>query len=133
MPFWAADMTALPIRSRTLAAIVSFYAVIHLCPAERAAAYREFARTLRPDGCALIAFHSSDPDARTGEVTTLPRGFNSNRSTPVVKLNFRFLGPVEELDMLAAAGLEVEARLDRAPYDGCEHPSQRCYLLLRRP
>ncbi len=126
LPFCAADMTALPIRSHAVAAIVSFYAVIHLGRAERAAAYREFARTLRPGGCALIAFHTSDPDTRTGEVTTLTQWWGHD-----VALNFRFLDPAEEIESLAAAGLELQARLDRAPYDGCEHPSRRCYLLLR--
>ena len=126
LPFCAADMTALPIRSRTVAAIISFYAVIHLGPAERAAAYREFARALRPGGCALIAFHTSDPETRTGEVTTLTKWWGHE-----VALNFRFLDPAEELESLAAAGFELQARLDRAPYDGWEHPSQRCYLLLR--
>jgi SAM-dependent methyltransferase len=126
LPFCAAEMTALPIRSRTVAAIVSFYAVIHLGPGERVAAYREFARALRPGGWALIAFHTSDPDTRTGEVTTLTKWWGHE-----VALNFRFLDPVEELESLAAAGFELQARLDRAPYDGWEHPSQRCYLLLR--
>jgi SAM-dependent methyltransferase len=65
-PFCAADMTSLPIRSNSLGAIISFYAVIHLDIRDRSAAYREFARTLRPGGHALIAFHSSDPDVPVG-------------------------------------------------------------------
>jgi SAM-dependent methyltransferase len=97
LPFCAADMTALPIRSRTVAAIVSFYAVIHLGPAERAVAHREFARALRPGGSALIAFHAGDSDTRTGEVTTLTKWCGHD-----VALNFRFLDPAEELETLAA-------------------------------
>jgi hypothetical protein len=100
----------------------------HLGPAERAAAYREFARTLRPGGCALIAFHTSDPDTRTGEVTSLTRWWGHE-----VELTFRFLDPSAELEALAAAGLVLQARLDRLPYNGSEHPSRRSYLLLRRP
>jgi hypothetical protein len=34
---------------------------------------------------------------------------------------------------LAGAGLVVEARLERAPYAEVEYPSQRAYLLARRP
>lgn len=29
------------------------------------------------------------------------------------------------------AGLELVARIDRKPYLGAEHPSERCYLLVR--
>ncbi len=121
-------MTALPIRSGTLAAIVSFYAVIHLGVAGRAAAYREFARTLRPGGYALIAFHTSDQDTPTGETKTLTQWWGHE-----VALDFRFLDPAEELESLAAAGLELVARLDRAPHQEVEHASQRSYLLLTRP
>ena len=62
----AADMTALPIRSQGLGAIVSLYAVIHLEASGREAAYREFARALRPGGHALIAFHTCDAETPSG-------------------------------------------------------------------
>jgi SAM-dependent methyltransferase len=127
LPFCAADMIALPIRSGSLAAVVSLYAVIHLDEAHRAAAYREFARTLRPGGHALIAFHTSDQDTPTGEARVLSQWWGHQ-----VALTFRFLDPVQELDALAEAGLVLAARLDRGPYEGYEHASQRCYLLLRR-
>lgn len=64
-------MTALPIRSQSLAAIVTLYSVIHLNTPGRAAAYQEFARTLRIGGHALIAFHTSDADVRMGGRRTL--------------------------------------------------------------
>lgn len=48
LPFAAADMTALPVRSQSVAGILCLYAVIHLDAQQRAAAYREFARVLRP-------------------------------------------------------------------------------------
>ncbi|MFB9904919.1 class I SAM-dependent methyltransferase [Allokutzneria oryzae] len=66
LPFCAADMTALPVRSRTLAGLVCVYAVIHLGTAQRAAAYAEFARVLRPGGHALVSFHISDADVPMG-------------------------------------------------------------------
>ena len=49
-----------------------------------------------------------------------------------VELNFRFLDPLTEIGSMAAAGLRVVARLDRAPYEGVEHQSQRSYLLAQR-
>ncbi|MGW5610834.1 class I SAM-dependent methyltransferase [Streptomyces sp. NPDC003753] len=127
LPFAAADMTALPIRSRTVSGILCWYAVIHLNQPRRAAAYREFARVLRPDGHALLAFHTSDGDTRPGQATHLTEWWDRP-----VDLTFRFLDPVAETAALAQAGLTLTARLDRAPHPGHEHPSQRTYLLVRR-
>jgi len=127
LPFCAADMGELPVRSGALAATVSLYAVIHLDDAHRAAAYREFARTVRPGGHLLVAFHTSDADTRTGTVKTLTQWWGHE-----VTLNFRYLDPDQELETLAAAGFDLIARLDRAPHEGFEHPSQRFYLLLQR-
>lgn len=126
--FCNADMTSLPIRSQGLGAIVSLYAVIHLDSSGRAAAYREFARALRPGGHALVAFHTSDADTPPGEMKTLTDWWGHD-----VLLNFRFLDPMVEIEALDAAGLVLVARLDRVPYDGVEHPSHRSYLLVRRP
>ena len=49
-----------------------------------------------------------------------------------VDLSFAFLNPDEETDALAAAGLDLIARLDREPHEGVEYPSRRSYLLVRR-
>jgi SAM-dependent methyltransferase len=127
LPFAAADMTALPVRSRALAGILCLYAVIHLDAPRRAAAYAEFFRVLRPGGHALIAFHTSDADIRAGQARTLTEWWGHG-----VDLTFHFLDPLAETAALARAGLQVTARLDRAPYPGAEHASQRSYLLVRR-
>jgi len=37
------------------------------------------------------------------------------------------------MNALTAAGFGIEARLERAPYLGHEHPSRRAYLLARKP
>ena len=127
LPFCVADMTSLPIRSQSLAGVVSLYAVIHLDAPGRAAAYAEFARALRPGGHALIAFHTRDSDTAPGEVKTLTDWWGYE-----VALNFRFLEPMAEIEALAGAGLVLVAHLDRVPYEGIEHPSRRSYLLVRR-
>jgi SAM-dependent methyltransferase len=127
VPALVADMTALPFRDGTVAGVVSLYAVIHLDEVARAAAYREFARVLRPDGQALIAFHTSDAETSTGNARTL----NDWWDQPV-DLTFHFLDPDREVRALRQAGLELTARLDRQPVPEHEHPSRRSYLLLRR-
>ncbi|MEO6700265.1 MAG: class I SAM-dependent methyltransferase [Jatrophihabitantaceae bacterium] len=127
LPAAAADMSELPIRSGSVAGLISMYAVIHLDDRQRAAAYREFARVLVPAGPALIAFHTSDAGAPVGSQRTLTEWWDQP-----VELTFRFLDPDGEVALLADAGLQQVARLDRQPL-GSEHPSQRCYLLVRKP
>jgi len=127
LPFGAADMTALPLASGSLAGIVCFYAVIHLDAAKRARAYREFARALAPGGHALVSFHIKDDEVPAGGSRRFTEWWGVE-----VALTFRFLEPNKEISLLEAAGLRTVARVDRDPYSSAEHPSQRCYLLARR-
>ena len=50
-----------------------------------------------------------------------------------VELIFRFLDPEQEIAALTRAGLELVPRVDRVPYRNAEHPSERCYRLVRQP
>jgi SAM-dependent methyltransferase len=127
LPVLAADMTALPFQDAALAGVVSLYAVIHLGGDARLAAYREFARVLRPGGHALIAFHTSDAETPTGGARTRADWWDQP-----VDLTFHFLDPDQEVRALEVAGLDLVARLDREPVPEHEHPSRRSYLLLRR-
>jgi hypothetical protein len=104
------------------------YAVIHLETDQRAAAYREFARVLTDGGQALIAFHTSDAEHRTGERERLSEWWGHD-----VDLTFHYLDADEEVAVLDRTGLELVARLDRSPHTGTEHQSQRSYLVVRRP
>lgn len=124
--FAAADMTALPVRGEAVTGVLCLYAVIHLDRAQRAAAYSEFARVLRPGGHALIAFHTGDADHAPGDSHTLTDWWGHS-----VELTFRYLDPAVETAALAVAGLDLVARLDRAPHEGVEHPSRRSSLLVR--
>ncbi|MDI1465196.1 class I SAM-dependent methyltransferase [Catellatospora sp. KI3] len=127
LPYAVADMTALPVRTGAAAGVLCLYAVIHLDEPRRAAAYAEFARVLRPGGHALVAFHNSSAEVRTGQEVTASDWWGHP-----VALTFRYLDPVAETTALAGAGLQVTARLDRAPQPGVEHQSRRSYLLARR-
>lgn len=126
IPTCAGDMTALPFRSHSVSALVCLYAVIHLDADQRALAYREFARVLRPGGHALVAFHVRDAEIHAGQARTLTEWWGND-----VELTFRFLDPDEETRALAGAGLTVTARLDRSPDSRVEHASDRTYLLAR--
>jgi SAM-dependent methyltransferase len=127
LPFVAGDVAELPLRSASLAGMVCLYTVIHLAEPGRRRAYAEFARVLRPRAPALIAFHTGDADTSAGQVRPTAEFFGHR-----VELTFHFLDADAEVDALRAAGFELQARLDRAPYEGVEHPSTRSYLLMRR-
>lgn len=126
LPAAEADLACLPVASDSLAGVICFYALIHLDAAQRAAAYREIARVTRPDGLALIAFHTRDTDTAPGGVKHLTEWWGR-----AVDLAFRFLVPGDEAHAANLAGLAMVARLDREPDVGHEHPSRRSYPLLR--
>jgi SAM-dependent methyltransferase len=128
VPACAGDLTALPIRTESAAGIVCLYVIIHLDEKARDAAYSELVRVLQPGGHALIGFHVRDADHEPGEAITHREWWGKP-----VELTFRFLDPDTEIAALNRAGFELVARIYRAPYLGSEHPSQRCYLLVRRP
>jgi SAM-dependent methyltransferase len=127
VPAGVGDLTALPIRTGSAAAVICLYAVIHLGEEDRDATYGELARVLQPGGHALLAFHVRDADHEAGDVITMTEWWGHS-----VELIFRFLDPDAEIAALAGAGLELVARVDRLPYPDAEHPSERCYLLLRQ-
>lgn len=127
VPAVAGDLTALPLRTGSVAAAVCWYAVIHLDDDARAAAYRELARVLVPGGLLSLAFHVADAGHGPGDVLRPDRMWD----VPV-RLDFRFLDPQAETAALAAAGLVVTSRLDRDAYPGVEHASSRAYLTATR-
>jgi SAM-dependent methyltransferase len=126
-PALVADMTALPLRAGALSGLVCLYAVIHLDAARRSAAYAEFARVLAPGAQALIAFHTSEAGVVPGAAVELTEWWDEP-----VELTFHYLDPDGEVALMAAAGLELVARLDRPPYAGVEHESRRSYLTVAR-
>lgn len=127
VPACAADMTVLPVKSRSLAGVVCCYAVIHLDDEARCLAYEEIARVLRDGGHALIAFHTSDADTPSGQSKLVHEWWGHE-----VELTFRFLDADAEVQSLSVTGLDLVARLDREPHEGVEHPSRRSYLLVRQ-
>jgi SAM-dependent methyltransferase len=119
--FRVGDMFALPYEGASLTGIVAFYAIVHLRSDELLAPFCEFHRVLAPGGLAAIAFHAGTESVHVDEL------FGCTTS-----LDFMFHRPEAVAAALVEAGFAIEARLDRAPYPGAEHPSQRTYLLARK-
>ncbi len=121
LPFSAGSMLALDAADGDWAGIAAFYSVIHLTPQQRPRAFAEFHRVLRTGGLVLLAFHVGR------EVRHLDEWWDRE-----VCLDFHFLDPGEVAGQLEAAGLSIEARVERAPYPDVEHPSNRAYLFARK-
>jgi SAM-dependent methyltransferase len=127
LSFEVGSMLDLPVADGAWSGIVAFYSIIHLTPAERARACREFARVLAPGGWALVAFHVSAADQPPGSAHHLSEWFGS-----AVDVDAYYLDPADVTADLAAAGFTVAATTLREPVPGAEYPSRRCYLLARR-
>lgn len=127
LAFTVGSMLRLPISDRAWAGAVALYSIIHLTADERAAALREFARVLRPDGWLLLAFHVDSPDFAAGDVNQLTTWFGHH-----VQLDGHFLHPGEVIDEMKAAGFTLVADVRRRPTPTVEYSSSRCYLIAQR-
>lgn len=121
------SMLAMPVAAGALAGVVSLYSIIHLAPAQRAAAFAELARSLRVGGWLLVSFHVSSPEFAPGEANHLTTWFER----PVDLVGY-FIDPETVTGELTAAGLPIAATLVREPIPGAEVATRRCYLLAQR-
>ncbi|MGW4893366.1 class I SAM-dependent methyltransferase [Kitasatospora sp. NPDC004240] len=118
--FRVGDLLELPAKDGEFAAAVALYSVIHLAPGELGRAFAELRRVLRPGGRALVSFHIG------AEVRHLDEWWGHP-----VDVDFHFLDVGNVTAELTAAGLAVEARLEREPGPD-EAQTRRAYLLARR-
>lgn len=118
MEFREADMRRLPFADGELAAIVSFYAVIHIMRSEVALVLQEFGRVLVAGGPLLLAFHVGNDEGR-----------NEEWWGHKVSVDWAFYEPAEMTTYLENAGFRVEESLEREPYPEVEAQTQRCYIL----
>ncbi len=123
LDFTVGQMPELPLADGELAGAVLFYSIIHLTQERRAAAFADLARVLRADGLMLVAFHIGDDERRQ-----VDNWFGQRVSFDGYLLSVRTV-----TDEIAAAGLAVEAIVQRAPYRDVETSgTQRCYVLARK-
>ena len=113
--FDVGSMDDLDLGDASLAAIVSWYSVIHAAPSEVPGYFAEFARVLAPGGYLLLAFFESG-----GE----PVAEFDHKVAPA------FLWPIDDLAELAAeAGFAEVGRMLREPR--AQERFRRGHLLLR--
>lgn len=120
LDFYAEDMRTLPFPDASLAAIVSFYALIHIPRTEIVAVLREMRRTLVPNGILLVAFHQGS------EI----RHFDALWEQPV-SLDFIFFERDEMTAYLEEAGFTVDEVHERQPYPE-EAQTERVYIFAHK-
>lgn len=102
--------------------IAAFYSIIHIPRQEVVGVLRELWRVLGPGGSLLLAFHIGDEVLHLDEWWGKP-----------VSLDFTFFSLEEMEGYLRQAGFDILEVLQRAPYEGVEHPSQRGYIWAEKP
>jgi SAM-dependent methyltransferase len=122
LEFREGSMLNLDVAEGAWGGIVAFYSLIHLPAEDVPRALREFHRVLRAGGWLLLSFHVGSETRHLDEWWGHP-----------VSLDFHFFEPADLERELRAAGLTVQARLEREPYTAVEAPTRRGYLLARKP
>jgi SAM-dependent methyltransferase len=125
--FLVASMLDLPVASGQWAGAVALYSIIHFDESERADAWRQLAKAVRPDGWLLVAFHVDSAEADVGGAKHVSEWFGH-----AVDLDGHFLDPASVTSEIEGAGFSVVARLERIPNRAIEYPSRRCYVLAQR-
>lgn len=112
-------LTSLDVPDGGLAGLVAWYCLIHLPPERVPAALAEFARVVRPDGWALLAFQAGR------EVRRHEQAFGHD-----VALDFHRIDPDRIAGQLADAGFDVTIRVLREP--SAHEAVRQAYILARR-
>jgi len=120
IPFSQGDMTSLILPDEALAAIVCFYALIHVPRPRVPLALGEMRRVLVDKGPLLIAVHGGKGSLHAEEMA----GQSADLDVTLFSLP-------ELATLLENAGLHVVEAHERAPYER-EHPTPRLYLWATR-
>lgn len=120
--FRTGDMRSLDVPDGSLAGIAAFYSLLHLDRHEVAVVARGLRRTLQPGGLMLVAVHRGDHIHHADELLETP-----------ASLDFAFFEPQEMEMYLRAGGFLIDDLMVRQPYPDVEYPSERVYILARKP
>jgi SAM-dependent methyltransferase len=116
MSFSQGDMTELALPDQALAAIVCFYALIHIPRTRVPIALREMRRVLVDDGPLLIAVHGGQGSLHADEM-----------AGQAADLDVTLFSLPELAMLIENAGFHVVETHERAPYER-EHPTPRLYV-----
>ena len=119
--FQQGNMLALNLPNSSLAAIVSFYAIIHIERDKVTRALQEMNRVLQPGGSLLISFHGGEGVLHRDEWYDKP-----------ISIEVTLFGSDEMSGYLESAGFESVNIVEREPYE-FEYPTRRVYASAKKP
>ena len=119
--FEQGNMLALKLPNASLAAIVSFYAIIHIERDKVTRALQEMNRVLQPGGLLLLSFHGGDGELHRDQWYDKP-----------ISIDVTLFGSDEMSGYLESAGFQIEKIAEREPYE-FEYPTRRVYASARKP
>ena len=125
--FYVGSMFELPVGDETWIGAVSIYATLHSSAEDRARAFAELRRVIKPDGYFLHSFFISAPDQVEGSMYHLQKWFGH-----AVDLPTYFVSIEDASDEMDRGGFDVVAVLVREPTNTKELPTRRCYMLGKR-
>jgi SAM-dependent methyltransferase len=118
--FDVADLRSLPFEDASLAGVVCWYSLIFLAPADRAVAFNELARVVKPGGYLVTAFKAGDGTVR-----------RAGRSAGLgVEFDAYWLSPQEMEQRVTEAGFATVFLGGRPAED--QESTPQGYLLARR-
>jgi ubiquinone/menaquinone biosynthesis C-methylase UbiE len=118
--FEQGNMLSLDLPNASLAAIVSFYAIIHIERDKVTRALQEMNRVLQPGGLLLLSFHAGEGELRRDEWYDKP-----------VSIDVTLFANDEMSGYLESSDFEVVKISEREPYE-FEYPTRRVYLTARK-
>ncbi|MEV7488850.1 class I SAM-dependent methyltransferase [Streptomyces sp. FT05W] len=123
LQFDEGSMTDLDLADGSLGGVIAWYSIVHTPPELLPVIFAEFHRVLASAGHLLIAFKAGD------RLRHLENAYGHELS-----LDVYWVSPDRIAELLAQAGLMVDARLIREPNEQ-EKPrqGQQAYLLARKP
>jgi ubiquinone/menaquinone biosynthesis C-methylase UbiE len=122
--FMQCDMLASGLEASSYSGVLCFYGTVHFDYPQIFLAMSEWYKLLIPGGLLLWAFHvGQDESLRAQNFLSVP-GACATWNLPIAE---KILAEAQRL------GFERREALERWPYEGIEHPSKRCYLLLAKP
>ena len=118
--FHKGNMLELDLPDGALAAILCFYAIIHLRRHDVVKALREMNRVLEPDGLLLLSFHAGEGEIHRAEWYDQP-----------VSIDATLFAADEMAEYLKLSGFELVRVAERAPYE-FEYPTRRIYAFAKK-
>ncbi|MEQ9232396.1 MAG: class I SAM-dependent methyltransferase [Cyclobacteriaceae bacterium] len=115
------NLLALSYPSEHFNHALCFYGIVHFDTSELRIALSEVYRVLKHDGHFLFSFHVGVEAKHYDEL------FGHS-----VDIDFQFFEKMEVVDLCIEAGFKVIDVLERNPYVGLEHPSQRAYIQVKK-